>query len=153
MPSTRARNAQNQLAEMARNHEKYTGLELVKALFPDHLDAIVKAAKENAGCTHSGTANGTFCDYFTIPGTNDTHCFYFHAQKGVITCAEKMSLEETAERIEAERKAAEEYAAKPLRQCPTCLEWKKDFALGGTCFSCPYIEPRFITIETMVDGF
>jgi hypothetical protein len=144
MPLTRA---QKVLVEMARNHEQYTGLELVKALFPAHLEAIVKAAKEN-GSTIS--TNGTFCDYFTIPGTDDTHCFYFHAQKGVVTCAEKMSVEETAERLGAERKAEEAYAAEPLRQCPTCLEWKKDFAIGGACFSCPFVEPRFITVETMV---
>ena len=25
---------------------------------------------------------------------------------------------------------------------------KKDFALSGACFSCPYIEPRYITIYT-----
>ena len=108
---------------------------------------IVKAAKENGNTI---SANGSFFDYFTIHGTTDTHCFHFHAYKGVVTCAEKMSLEETAERIEAERKGKEEYAATPLRQCPTCLEWKKDFAIGGACFSCPSIEPRFITIETGV---
>jgi len=144
MPLTRT---QNKLAKMARNPEQYTGLELVRALFPDRVEAIVKAAKENGNTI---SANGSFFDYFTIHGTTDTHCFHFHAYKGVVTCAEKMSLEETAERIEAERKGKEEYAATPLRQCPTCLEWKKDFAIGGACFSCPSIEPRFITIETGV---
>ena len=57
-------------------------------------------------------------------------------------CVIQTVVHSVAEVLAVMTEAAEEYAAKPLRQCPTCLEWKKDFALGGTCFSCPYIFVR-----------